>query len=64
MQITGHKIVKEPVRIVINNSALWDAVEQTVRKELLELDYNEKPYHELIYSLNLVREAFNKHCED
>lgn len=33
-QITGHKIIKEPVQITVDNSAIWDLVYRTCCKAL------------------------------
>ena len=63
MQVDGYKVIKEPVRIVIHNSALWDAIEKTARKELLEIEFDSYAYSEFLEAIRTVRDAFYKHCD-
>lgn len=32
-QITGHKIIREPVQITVDNQAIWNLIRNTVSKE-------------------------------
>lgn len=55
MHITGHKIIKEPVQIKVDNQAIWDLVANTCfpYKDYIDVNGN---YYEYAYT--------HPHCGD
>ena len=60
-QITGHKIIKEPVQITVDNSAIWDLIRSTCMKYKPASSEDEA---QVLAALDLVEELFFANCRE